>query len=727
MRTRLCIDRPTTKKSVIIAAVIAAAPVNAAVFCQEAKPYAEAIIGFEGGLVGDDSAKVIKQFSEINGNFATRTYLPKDTVDLCGILKQELLIPAEFCTKNLLSEVKALNQRNGIEIDPDAINPKTGVILPLVKAETRFVERYFDTSDELQEQRVKDIDKNWQSLIKERKSDVLNSQSVNSNGDERPIELRIIKKLEWTLPLKTEDDYFGAILARKELSGQVQNLSVGIEQAAPQPKAAYSPPNIVYERWCEAHAAAPGEGSYDEMAARFYETKTVVECELENGQPVTAEIAIVDQPIATNPDLAESLGAVAPLPPSQCIPGAFDKSSAHGTLLASIVASSENSYGFKGIAPGAKIVQLTWTRTQGNNKLLYDFLEDNQSIPVVLFASNFNQDPPYRVKFENDVSERQKAAQKAVWKWDSAQGEYLRELADSSVRFELDLAGKVMKQNSLFVVAAGQVDGGGRVIFEQSELAPQNIGELGEVLVVAACDDCTSMLPSLAKDSNRNAIGGRSVSVLAPGGDLPFYVSETQTAKSPVGTSGAAAFAAGLAAKMSACYPSSYKLRPEKLKERIVLTSFPVADSSALAQVSGSVIDISVAMLDPKATWLKTRSDMPPRKVTVDHWCANEPEITDENDNPTFIQLQQTRRLSMVENHIVQRIIEKGPKTSIERPKFVKRIGPGPLKNPEVSLASVEEADGTPCLLRADNLRDLIVSKTTDAVGVCGDELPLCN
>lgn len=720
-------NRRNSAKSAILAALLAAAPVNAAALCQESQPFAEATIGFEGGLIGTDSATVIKKFSEISGNLATRTYAPDATMGLCDVLARELMIPAEFCTEDLINEVRALNQRAGNDIDPNAINPKTGVILPEVKAVMRVVERYFDTSDELQAQRVEHIDKNWKAVIAESRSDVLGSKGSNPNGEVPQIELRKIRKLEWTLPLKTEDDYFGAILARRELSGQVRNLSIGIEKSAPQPKAAFAPPSKVYQRWCEAGDQEPGEGLYEEMAVRLYGTAAAAECELVNGQIVTPELAIVDQPIARHPDLAESLGIAAALPPPQCVPGPFIKSSAHGTLLATIAASSKNSRGFAGMAPGARIVEFKWTQQEGTNKDLNSFLEDHQTIPVVLFASNFVQEPPYRTKFESDASTLKKKAQEAVWKWDGERGEYLRELADSSVRFALDLSGKVMNQKSLFVVAAGQVEGGGRVIFEQSELAPQNIGEMDEVLVVAACDDCTSNLPSLAKNSNHGADGGRSVSVLAPGGELPFYVSATQTAKSQVGTSGAAAFAAGLAAKMSACYPSYYNLRPERLKEQIVLTSFPMTDSATLPQVSGGVIDSSAAMLDPRASWLKTDGDQPPRKVTIDHWCSKELEITDENDNHTDIRLKQTRRLAIIEGRIVQRFVEKGPKINIKRPSIIKRTGPGVLGDAQAAIASVKEADGTQCLLSAANLRDLIVSKTVTNIGECGEALPPCN
>jgi Subtilase family len=726
------LDQMTWKRSVAIAAILAVTPVSASVFAQDNQPFAEAVIGFEGGHIGNDTAQVIKQFSEINETFATRPFQPEETTGLCIILEQKLLIPRELCTESLLNEVKALNLRKGIEIDVNAINPKTGVVLPDVKAQVREVDRYFDTADELQKDRVELIDKNWKSVIAKSQSDVLNSKSVSPDSNPGSMELRKIRKLEWKLPLNSQDDYYGAIVVRKQLSLEDNNLTVGVEKSAPQPKAAYSSPDAVYQRWCVNNESVPGEGFYEEMAAHFYGPPEQTNCEKVDGQEVKSELAIIDQPIARHPDLQESLGMAASVFPPQCVPAPFLKATAHGNMLASIVASSRNGHGFAGIAPGAKITHYSWTRTEGSNQLLNEFLEANQTVPVILFASNFVLEPPFRATFETGVSELKKRAQDAVWKWDAESKEYHRELADSEVRFALDSSGKVMTQKSLFVVAAGQVDGGGRVIHDQSELAPQNIGEMDEVLVVAACDKCTSPLPKLSADSNR-AENGRSVSVMAPGGTMPFYVSETQTAFAPGGTSAAAAFAAGLAAKMSACYPSYYRLRPERLKERIVLTSFPVSDASALDQVVGGVIDTSVAMLDPGKTWLKTVTQQKPRQVEVNQWCSDTLDIVDDNGNQVDINLKQTRRLAMVEDRVVQRIVKRGPKIiKIKRPNIIARAGPGALSDRDSSIALITEVDGAHCLLSGSNLRDLIVGGAIaggiiNKVGDCGDEIPLCN
>jgi Subtilase family len=693
---------------------------------QDAEPFGQAVIGFEGGLIGKDSATVIETFSEIGNSLATRTVVPEQTTGLCGILETELLIPRVFCTDDIVKSITALNERKGNVVDPNAINPKTGVILPDLKAEVKVVQRYFDKSDVEAAKRVENIDKNWGDFIIGSQSDVLASNSANAGDSVPEIEMRQIRKLEWTLPLKTEDDYFGAIVARKELAGRVRNLSLGVEMSAPQPKAAYIPPAATFKQWCAEGLANPGEGSYAEMTANFYGTDTAVECESQNGQQVRPTLAIVDQPIFPHPDLLEAVGASSAMPAGQCRIGGFDKDTSHGTMLASIVASSDNGSGFKGIAAGANIVPFKWTKSEGKNTDLKTFLEDHPEIPVVLFASNFVQNPAYRR--EKPDSDLAKKAQDAVWRWDGQQKEYLRELADSNVRFSLDVSRELMNQKSLFVVAAGQVEGGGRAIYEQSELAPQNIGETDEVLVVASCSDCTTMLPGIASDSNRNAGGGRSVAVMAPGGNMPFYVSPSQAVETVGGTSAASAFVAGLAARMFSCYPSKYRLRPGKLKERLILTSFPVSTPEAMNVVAGGVIDSSLAMLDPDATWLKTTSDdRPPRKVTVKNWCANELEITDENDNSTEINLRSTRRLAKVEDRIVQRLVEQGPKTGSESPKIVRRVGPGTLTDTSAKIALIDEPGGSKCVVAADGLVDLILNKTVSQVGACADSLPVCN
>lgn len=695
-------------------------------------PAANVFVDFEGGLVGRDMASVIATFSGDSEILPTTHYRPEVTSGLCGIIATELLVKPEFCTKELLDAITALNEKQGLSIDPDAISPRTGIILPDVAATQKQVNRIFDFSNEVEANRANELLQNpgWTTVISEHVEDLMEGYEGRAESAAPKITQLTISRITWEFGIGDDE----AIQAAKYLSGELssRNLAVTVERTENFNKVIHAPypADMHHRKWCSDMPTGNAEGAFAHMTGSLYDTSSVIQCEGGGQRP---QVIIMDQPIGLHPDLVKALPAAAQdsqapeALDNSCQPQAFDRMQHHGTLLATIIASEENQYGFRGIAPHASLVPFEWHASDATRRQLKDFVEDvrNVHVPqVFLFASEFElySPPP-----NPGASEYARKEADKVWRTDG-QGGWLRLLANDSVRIAPALVREFFHQKSFLVAAAGQpADGSeGRPIDWETPMSPQNLGDFENVLIVGACTDCDSTTASMWRSSNRGKVSDY-VSLLGPGGgSVPSYIAPTSVGATTGGTSAAAAFAAGVAANMSACYPLSYNFQPGKLKEQIILASRPLLDhdNELEGRVAGGVLDPAVSMLDPNKTWLKLKSQRDVRPVEFKHWCDARLEYEqNEGDMRDSSNLRTARRLTTVHDSIVVQHVKNGPQSSLWRQRGVKRERPGRPAAP-TPLAVVEYA-GEQCRVELGDMTDLFLDQEYDAVASC-EEVPAC-
>ncbi|MGL3605050.1 S8/S53 family peptidase [Rhizobium sp. G187] len=700
---------------------------------QAAEPAADVFVEFSGGAVDRDMAAVVEAFAGDSKILPTRTYMPDQTTGLCTILNGQLNLTPELCTEDMIAAIRNLNAKNGLAINPAAINPKLGVILPDVKTSVTTIDRVYNLGQQQEADRLQQLENNpgWRNTIEKKTTDILSSQ--NKTDQSLPqLDQLTFKRIAWQFEIANPDNLAEAEYLSNELGGR--NLSIDVERSGGFKKAAHSLANISapahFKRWCIDQDASAAEGDFADMAGFLYETKNAVTCESEN--LVRPEIVIMDQAITRHPDLAGAFAASAsPLPPQtdrRCVAKPFNRSVDHGTLLSTIVAANANGYGFRGIEPNAMITSFVWDRKAVTNIDLKRFIGQVRAPTepqVFLFASEF---APYSPHPGPNASEFEIKNAKQIWRMN--ENNWTDSLANDGVRLKGGLVQEILQSPMLLVASAGQAGDGdeGREITWETPMAPQNLGDHDNLLVVGACTDCDRPTAELWERSNRSNEARRFVAVMAPGGgDMPTYLSDLHVGETIGGTSAAAAFTAGLAARMSSCYPGSYSAQPGRLKQRIVLASRPVADPIAIGHVAGGVADPQVSMLDPRRTWLKLK-DVPVRPVEFVKWCSERLKLADdENGSRDSLNLLSTRRLTNADDIgiVQQSVVQSTSSQNIIR-HAVKREPPGKAESPDAVLASVRyDADASECAVSINRMTDIFLAEDVRIAGDCAD-IPLC-
>lgn len=690
---------------------------------------ANVYIEFSGGAVGRDMATVIGAFSDKKQLMPLRKYVPTQPVGLCTILKSELGLDIESCTSEIVAAIRTLSEKNGVPINPDAINPQAGVLLPEVKITETEASRVFNLDQKKEAQRFDQIEKNpsWQSGIVRKQTDIL------ARNDKKDLSLPQLdeltfKRTAWEFGVTGADSFIDAMYLSQTLANR--NLSVDVEPTGGFDKVKHSATRYSaldhYEKWCIQNNGTGAEGSFEDLAGGFYDTKTVVTCENSGIRP---EVVIMDQAIQHHPDLAAAFTDTPPVVPTvqQCQTRAFLKSKDHGTLLSTIVAANANGYGFLGMAPSATIRSFVWDQKSITNKELRLFIRGavvTNRPQVFLFASEFAPYAPH--PGAGGGSDAEILLAREVWRR-GADGGWLDLLANEQVRIKEGLAREVLQSTMLLVVSAGQAADGdeGREIHWETPMPPQNLGDYDKVLVVAACENCSAPTARLWRESNRGADGKPFVGLMAPGGgDIPTYLSDHEVGKTRGGTSASAAFVAGLAARMASCYPSSYNAQPGQLKERLILASRPIADTATNEHVGGGVIDPGVSMLDPQRDWLKLKGSVV-RPVEFVKWCSDRLKLDDDARDP--LNLLPTRRLSNADGvGIVQQRVHLIENDPVYLKRQVKRELPARPLEQDSRVAIVRYDSSSPqCAVNVPRLDDLFLSRSYPTSGDCS-ALPLC-
>ncbi|HEV7437075.1 S8 family serine peptidase [Sphingobium yanoikuyae] len=541
--------------------------------------YPSLTISFVGGEVAQDLARVIVALADAKAPARPGYYgaLPLETVavgkgeGLCAVFAKQT-IPTD-CSQiaPLILRLNPVLKRN------PTIHAGQLLHVPRVQLAVKRSRRTYDAEDRQEPA--------WKALL---------SSWKTKKAIVREIDDRVIVEFnshDVTFDFGTDEQVHGAALA----VGGLRSRNVLIhapDTIAVKASAAFAFPRE-YQPLCKDTPA-------NQRYADLLEIDEGLEQFLAAQPQAQPKVYIVDTPIIRTPALAGVLTGHADPPPASwiCKWGTFVKARHHGTHMAGIVAG-RNKMGFDGLARTARITAIHWHEadgslpkliaTTGRAEKLSDYINNDQgnanTLSVFLFASSM--DPYADIALQDGQIKNLDAR-----KWYPA----IQDIFD--VR-------------PLFIVAAGQPDDGGqpRRITKYVPMPPQNLGDLENVLVVTACDDCGHKSPTLLASANFGMPPDPIVHVAAPGGQaIPGWI-DSQNVGGAAGTSQSAAFAAGVAAEMIARYPNAYR-SAGLVKTRLQITAWPMLPSTPLESDSANtiatgIIDYQRALLDPSKDWMK--------------------------------------------------------------------------------------------------------------------------
>ena len=151
--------------------------------------------------------------------------------------------------------------------------------------------------------------------------------------------------------------------------------------------------------------------------------------------------------------------------------------------------------------------------------------------------------------------------------------------------------------------------------------SPMNLGDLRNVIVVTSCEICSGPDMKLWPNGNWSYVWDGLVNLAAPGGSaekpIPSAADGFEYATA-YGTSQATAFVGGLAAAMMSCWPDKYQ-QAKWLKLRLQVTAQPMTLPEDAKRVTGGVVNIERALLDPEIDWVDTGDGF--NRLIDAHWC----------------------------------------------------------------------------------------------------------
>jgi hypothetical protein len=285
-----------------------------------------------------------------------------------------------------------------------------------------------------------------------------------------------------------------------------------------------------------------------------------------------ADVVLVDQLLKPTLDLTdirpldkngEALAGLSPPAANSCsAANDINVATQHGTHMASIIGSKADGKGYVGLSPGLDIFAYPWTDGTSISNLS-DFLKKrvtgtdggpsfaDMGPQIFVFASYFpstrkNQGRPYSYPDSDIDGSRLKT--KVI----TATGE---RVGPDRIRMIPTMQKTIFEtaDYNLWVVAAMQKDSQIPDALEiNSELAysPANLGDLPNVIVVTACDECSEGKASIWKDAFYSKT---FVHVAAPGMKVVAPVGEGRYAVAS-GTSQATAIVGGLVGALVNCY-----------------------------------------------------------------------------------------------------------------------------------------------------------------------------
>lgn len=156
---------------------------------------------------------------------------------------------------------------------------------------------------------------------------------------------------------------------------------------------------------------------------------------------------------------------------------------------------------------------------------------------------------------------------------------------------------------------------------------PSNLGLLDNVIVVTACVNCKDLKKASLLPSMYIARQDHLIHLAAPGDRIPglTYLDDYSVAG---GSSQAAAYVAGVAALMMTHHPDFYT-RPDLVKSRLITSASPHLLTPI--NVSGGIVDPSLATLPPDTSWLKVKGDPEYKPIDIHSWCMPIIKLIDES------------------------------------------------------------------------------------------------
>lgn len=319
-------------------------------------------------------------------------------------------------------------------------------------------------------------------------------------------------------------------------------------------------------------------------------------------------VHLLDTKLAPLPSLYPAFGTQ-PVPLPRKCSWAFTAKAHHANLLASIIASQGKGTGFEGIAPNVNLrsFDIYDPDNSANGKLIHEYIEENtydQPGAVFLIANT----SPSAYHSEAVLPVR-------------------------NTRFREPLANTLLLkggiQRPFVVVSAGQRDKSADAVSidARTNMFPQNLGDLPNVVVVTACTDCSKATAEIYPEANFSSDAWKFVHVAAPGGQPISGWTGPDSFGAAFGTSQSAAFVAGVAANMMRRHPDVYG-HNGALKYRLQTCAWPLPHYNAsgvpngdAGKIATGVIDPAVCNLNPRKSWIKDGNGW--RPVDFKRWSSN--------------------------------------------------------------------------------------------------------
>ncbi len=655
-----------------------------------AGPKPELVVSLEGGNVVDNAAVVLQILHRQRVlPLVPHVVEPGDTVET---IYRELGLPSFSEAMTKLASM--LNRR---DLSRAVLQPGERIIHPGV----RFTEDSFGVRGDAA--KIQRIEKKWDGLVLGK-----TQRSPDDRQQTQRIELR---RFELRLPIADES---AAYAAQKAIDGlKSANILVGVDrplqareppyfggaprqptppqppprpqptppptpsptpQPAPQPPAAattgaahkHSYTTIV--QWLEkVPLLKSGEQGTVLSLLGPIEFKTQPSCAQFVNCP---DIVLVDKPVSVHPDLKDALAGddlnhadenatLVKDDDAQVVTLADWDKAFHSTHLAGLIGARDNNFGLVGINPTVRIQSWNW-----------DVLV-NQPWEFARLVSR-------REASADSRGARQVYVFATPWE--------MREFADPDQRYNDDpIAARFDREGALVVASAGQADPGQKPkkLDSHIRLAPMNLGDRENVIVVTACGPCQLPDAKLLPEANYS---DEFVHVAAPGVNVVSTAPGARYSRG-TGTSQAAAIAAGLVSAMIARYRDQLH-EAYQVKTRLEVTSKPLEflapDPKEWKKLATGVIDPLVATLDPSSDWIKREG--------VDWQKVSAPEHSDEFTwSAEKLSADLTAGYESIELEDVWRLMKQDDKwmiyTAASRRGPVKKIGPatfGPREQAKV-------------------------------------------
>lgn len=293
-----------------------------------------------------------------------------------------------------------------------------------------------------------------------------------------------------------------------------------------------------------------------------------------------------------------------------------------GTALAGIVGARRGETGVIGVNPRAHIFSANWDyyrsdkkqRKELTNTLAERLVQHTNHSPIMVFPSDWPADLGSSL---DPCSQRQ---------YGDILGNFL-----------------VSITTPLIVAAAGGDEGGAGTDMGRSyKMAPENMGDCENVVIVTACLECTSTTPKIPAWANFSTSG--LVHVAAYGDTVLSTGFGDRLTVLPASTAQSTAFVAGVVSAMVSRWPKTYKDLAWQVKFRLQISSTPLLTGTDAKKITAGILNAELAFQNPELDYLsavtptnqedKNKKDYP---TETQGWCVDQIEISNDNGTPNQI------------------------------------------------------------------------------------------